>query len=224
MKNLFILLLSTFLFSSSSWAWNKKLALKGGVHTNYIHLGALNQSEQASMGAGFNTHFGYKYNRWTFDISSHISFAPFENLDLKAQDIQLNKVNGDIRNLSIGTIFKYKTSWEPKPTWNFIVGVGPLWSLLTLKIDDDLTDQGFSAEDKFVYESQGFTFVLGLHEQTEYKEMHPVYIELVFEYLKSHELSTVDASDSAEIVIRSKEEIKQVESFLVLLSMGIILF
>ena len=222
-----ILFFTVFCFTfyqSKALAKFEGLALKGGVNIGWEKLIALNSSVEHAPMAGFNTHFGYRYQNFALDLSSYINFSGFTDLDLKAQGIELTNVDGDVRNLSIGTIFKYHTDYEPKPAWNLYFGLGPSWSLLTIKLDDDITGRGFGAEDKFVYESQGFTIVVGMEEQTQFKEMHPVYFEFVFQYLKSHELTTVDATNTAETKIVSKEEIRQIEGVYYMLAMGITIF
>lgn len=212
------------LFAVTAKADLEGLALKGGANVSWVKLSALNSSVEHAPAAGFNTHFCYRYNNWSLDLASYINFSGFTDLDLKAQGVELQHVDGDVRNLSITTILRYHTDFEPKPAWRLYLGAGPAWSLLTIKLEDDIVDQGFGEDDKFVYESQGASIVVGLEEQTKYKEMHPVYFEFVVQYLKSHELTTVDASISRETNIVSKEEIQQVESLFYMVSMGITIF
>jgi hypothetical protein len=200
------------------------LTLKGGLNVAWTKLSGLNSSVEHGPTAGFNTHFEYRKNHWSLDLSSYINFSGFTDLDLKAQGIELSQVDGDVRNLSIAPLFKYHCDYEVKPAWNLYFGFGPTWSLLTMKLDDDITGKGFGEEDKFVYESQGASIVIGMEEKTLYKEMHPVYFEFMFQYLKSYELTTVDARNTAETIIVSKEEIRQIESLYYIISMGITIF
>lgn len=224
-KNTFSLFICLIIFfSSNGYAWDNDLVLKGGINVSWVKLSGLNDSVEHAPTAGFNTHFGYKWERWAFDVSSYINFSGFDDLDLKAQGRELSGVDGDVRNLSIVPLLKYYTNYEIKPTWEFYTGIGPSWSLLTIRLEDDITIQGFGGNDKFVYESHGFSVAFGIEEQTAFKQMHPVFLELNVQYLKSYELTTVDASNTAETVILSIEEIKQIETIYYILSMGIAIF
>lgn len=221
----FLLLLSFIIsFYADGVYATQGLALKGGLNIAWTKLSALNSSVEHGPTAGLNTHFAYRKGPWSLDLSSYINFSGFTGLDLKAQGIQISNVDGDVRNIAFAPLIKYYTDYEPKPAWNMYFGIGPTWSLLTMKLDEDLTGQGFGPEDKFVYESQGGSIVIGIEEKTLHKEMHPVYFEFMFQYLKSHELTTVDARNTAETIIVSKEEIRQIESLYYIISMGITIF
>ena len=209
---------------NQAFAWNNDLQLKGGINASWLRLSALNDTIEHAPAAGFNTHFGYKWDKFEFSASSYINFSGFTGLDLKAQGVNLDDVSGDIRNLSIVPLIKYHTDIEVRPSWRLYVGAGPSWSLLTMQLEDDITGRGFGYDDKFVYESRGASLVIGVEEQTLYKEMRPVFFELLVQYMESHELTTVDASNNLETIILSKEEIGQIDTIFYMLSMGIVIF
>ena len=102
------------------------LALKGGLNIAWTKLSALNSSVEHAPAAGFNTHFTYRKKSWSLDLSSYINFSGFTDLDLKAQETELSRVDGDVRNLSLAPLLKYHTEYEIIPNWNLYFGIGPL--------------------------------------------------------------------------------------------------
>lgn len=220
-----VFLFFIFLFSTNLFAWEKDLALRGGVNIERNRLEALNASEDHYTGTGVNTHFGYKWTRWELMASSQIHFGKIEHLEFQVGD---NYVvgNGSVRTVQIGPRAKYDIGYRPKKDWYVYTAFGPIWSMRTIKLERFQASGEFKDKYKVVYESVGGLFAIGIEEITKFKEMHPVYFELSYNYTRSYKVSLVDASDFTEVVILSEAEAKRqhIEAHVIAFSMGIVIF
>lgn len=218
------LLFFVAILSWDAMAFNNELSIRGGMNLNYAKVEARQGTQDKFVGYGFNTHFGYKWIKWEFLATSYVYFGKVGGLEFDADGV-LIQGSGGYRNTVISPVFKYLTDWEVKKNWFFYVGLGPTWSLQTIKLRNFESDEDFNREHKLVYDSRGGSLTLGVEEQLPFKDMHPVYIEMVYTYLKSHKLSVVDTSDFRETNILSTQGSKQdISTSTILLSIGITLF
>jgi hypothetical protein len=205
------------------------LAVKSGLSYSWANIKTLqnrNEGREDSMtGAGFNTHVAYKWTSWEFALSSYIFWGDADGLRFRAQG---NDIEGDAtyRHVSFGPILRYTILSLPVyKNWHPYFGLGPSWSLQTIKMDEPQTNGTFNSRQKLTYESRGGFLVLGLEEQVDFKEYHPVYIEFLYSYKKSRNLSVVDSNDPIETNILSTEETKQdLSGHFYMISIGITLF
>lgn len=208
MKVLLTTLLS--LFALSTFSFENDLVLKGGISYTAAKIRGISGTEDSLNGTGFNTHFGYKWVNWEINLSSYIFWGEAEDLTYRAQGTTYTG-DGSLRHVSFGPTFKYTfNQFEPYKNWRLYAGLGPSWSLQTVKFDEPDDDQTvFNRNQKLTYESSGGFLFIGAEEQTKYKEMHPVYIEILYSYKDSKSLTVVDTTSTTETNILSKEESKQ---------------
>ncbi|MEC7276367.1 MAG: hypothetical protein VXV96_08610 [Bdellovibrionota bacterium] len=197
--------------SLSAQAYRYKFNLKGGISQTWADIKGTDNSEDLLHGTGFNTHFGYKWKYFELTFSSYIYWGEMDGLQFNAQGETI-RGEGKFRHVSFGPILRYQfRGVQPFKNWFLFAGLGPVWSLQTIKMDDDFTSTGpkFNRDRKLTFESTGGILAIGIEEDLPYKEMHPVFIELVYSYKKSRKLSVVDASDFTETDILSVEEADQ---------------
>lgn len=225
MKIILSLILFLGLCSNAS-AFRYKLSLRGGLSQSWGDINGLEGSEDEMHGTGFNTHFGYKWKYFELTLSSYIYWGDIEGLTFKARNETI-RGEGSFRHVSFGPVLRYQLRGvQPVKNWFMFVGLGPVWSLQTVKLDTfSSTGPLYNKNQKLTFESTGGTFVMGFEEDLPYKEMHPVFIEFMYSYKKSRKVSVVDASDFTETNILSTEEIGQdLSGHFYMVSIGMLLF
>ena len=224
MKSWFIILL--LLLSSSASAYRYKFFLKGGVSQVWADLHGTGNTEDEMHGTGFNTHFGYKWKYFELSFSSYIYWGEWEDLTFNAEGETISG-EGTFRHVSFGPVLRYQfRGVQPFKNWFLFAGIGPVWSLQTVKLDEfTSTGPKFNRNKKLAFESTGGVLSIGLEEDLPYKEMHPVFIEFVYSYKKSRKLSIVDASNFVETNILSTQEADQdLSGSFFMLSIGFTVF
>lgn len=225
MKLLFLL----FFIIPNLQAYTHDLAIKSGISYSWANIKTLQNrsedNEDSMTGAGFNTHVAYKWVSWEVALSSYIFWGDADGLRFRAQG---NDIEGDAsyRHVSFGPIVRYTfLSLPVYKNWHPYFGLGPSWSLQTIKMDAPETSGTFNARQKLTYESRGGFVVIGLEEQVDYKDYHPVFIEFLYSYKQSRRLSVVENDDPTETNILSTEETKQdLNGHFYMISIGITLF
>lgn len=223
---LLIFLFITTLFQHSSFAYTNELALRAGVTYARPYITANNSSNDELGAIGFNTHFGYKWDKWSVDLSSYFYWGSFDSLNFKARNETIQG-NGGFRNVSFSPMLRYHLNqFEPIKGWNIFFGAGPVWSLESISLDTfTSTGNQFSTDQKITYETFGAIVAIGFEENLKLKEDHPFYVELSAGYKKSYEVSVVDKSDSTEIQLLSQEEKNgDLRDRFVAISFGILIF
>lgn len=233
-----LLFITLLLFSTSSWAFNNDLFLKGGLSLGGVSIETLDdlskkqdpnndldESHSVFASFGLNSSFGYMLTDWEFSGYSAITFGKVKDLSIFAGG-DIIEGSGSYRSVAIGPLVKYYTPFKIKKDWKLYFGIGPTWSIQTITMERFHSVKGtFTDNQKLAIESFGFTFVVGLHEQVLFKEMHPVFFELVYSHRNSYKISTVDASKFTETnVLTTDEKGQEIEDTMLLLNMGIVFF
>lgn len=223
-KLLVTTLLSFFIFEVHAYRYD--FSLKGGISQTYAHINGTDKSEDLMHGTGFNTHFGYKWKYFELTLSSYIYWGEIEALTFNA-DGETITGEGTFRHVSFGPVLRYQfRGVQPFKNWFLFAGLGPVWSLQTIKMEE-FTASGpkFNRNKKLAFESTGGVLAIGLEEDLPYKEMHPVFVEFVYSYKKSRKLSIVDASDFVETNILSSQEADQdLSGHFFMISLGFTVF
>ena len=222
-------ILILLLISIKTFAYSNDLAIKAGISYSWANIKTLqireDGSEDSMTGAGFNTHVAYKWVDWEIALSSYIFWGDADGLKFRAQE---TNIEGDAsyRHVSFGPILRYTFHTLPVyKNWYPYFGLGPSWSLQTIKMDEPVTNGTFNSRQKLTYESRGGFVVIGLEEKVEFKEYHPVFVEFLYSYKRSRNLSVVDSEDPIETNILSTEETKQdLTGHFYMISLGITLF
>lgn len=220
-----LLLILLFFISFKSFSFDNDLYVKGGLSLTQAKITALNGSNDKFHGIGFNTHFGYKWHYLDFGLSSYIYWGDIDNLEFQATDSTIIG-DGKYRHVSFGPMLKYKfLNNEVFRYWHAYIGLGPTWSLQTIKLSNFSSTGSFTNQSKLTYQSRGATFVIGIEEELSSKEQHPVFIEGLFSVKKSQKVSVVDNQDPTETNILSTENTNQkIIDKIFTLSMGMTFF
>lgn len=222
----FYLTLMLFVLSLQVEAFRYNMSLKGGISQTYATINGTEDSSDLMHGTGFNTHFGYTWKYFEVTLSSYIYWGEIEDLSFQVNGEKVFG-EGDFRHVSFGPMLRYQLRGvQPFKNWFLHVGLGPVWSLQTVKLNE-FTSSGpqFNRNQKLTFESTGGALAISLEEDLPYKEMHPVYIELLYSYKKSRKISVVDASDFTETNILSTQEIGQdLSGHFYMISLGITIF
>lgn len=215
-----------FLLSTNVHAYRYAFNLKGGLSQTWATINGRDGSKDSMRGTGFNTHFGYRWKYFELSLSSYIYWGEIEELSYKANGETISG-EGEFQHVSFGPVLRYQfRGLQPFKNWFFFAGLGPVWSLQTIKMDS-FTSSGpkFNRNQKLTFESTGGVLALGIEEDLPYKEMHPVFIEFIYSYKKSRKLSVVDSSNFVETNILSTEEIGQdLSGHFFMLSVGFTVF
>ena len=234
----FVLLIFSILsLSTNALAFENAFFLKAGLNSSVTHLGVFEpdedddddekeiQGENYFGGFGFNTHFGYRWDRFELTASSSISFGKVKDLAFVINENGFQG-SGNYQNLMVSPSVRYFIPWSPLAHWRLSIAAGPIWSQQTIRLKE-FTSSGDYAGKKFklTYDSIGYGVGIGLEEHLKLKSMHPVYFELSYVRLYSVKSYLVDTSDTTTTNILSTSEAKNdVGAGAIMLSMGIILF
>ena len=223
--SLLIKLFFIFILPYALYATEYAPAVKGGATTVYSFVKTHTNDTDHIFGGGFNTHVAYPYKNYEFTFSSYIFLANVHNLTFNANNTVVHG-SGVLRSVSFGPILKYFTPYKPLPTWSLYLSGGPTWSLQTLKLDNFSVTQGdFLKDYKITYNSRGILLGIGIEEKLPYKEMHPVFFEIIYNYLQAYKVSIVDASNYSEVNILSDESNNQkIFGHILMINMGITIF
>lgn len=221
-----LIALFTFLIlSQKAFAFQNDMSLKGGLGVSQAQIKAIGDTKDYMTGFGFNTQFGYRFTQWEVNLASYIYWGEIDDLQFSATGSTVFG-DGTFRHVSFGPIFKYTTNWQPFNGYHFHLGLGPVWSLQTVKLNEFETTAGeFEADYKLSYRSTGGMLVIGVEEILPFKEMHPVYVELLFSYTESSRVYLSDASNFAEVRPISESESEQsIRGHFVMINAGITFF
>lgn len=235
-------LLLLIFFSTSAHAFQNAWYLKAGASLVYGKAKTLNEDQLEDLdngggdtdekyesnffGGGFNTHFGRRYDRSEFSISSYVFMSSLDRLHFQAGETEITG-SGTQRTVSFAPLYKYNfISEQLYSAWIPYISIGPIWALQTIKLENYQTVSGnYNQNYKLVVSSRGGIFAVGIEENLPFKEMHPVYIELAYSYLRAYKSGIIDSSNYAEVQTVSETDIAQyVSGHVVILSMGITVF
>jgi hypothetical protein len=235
-----IILVLTFLLNfSNAFAFENELFLKAGFNLGAARIGTFenvkddddDEDEREISGSnyfggfGFNTHVGYRWKRYEISASSTIYFGKVEDLAFKVQENSFVG-SGKYQNVMIHPTVKYFIPWNPLDQWRIAIGVSPIFSQQTVRLNEYISAGSFQGDNfKLTYDSVGWGVSLGFEEHLEFKEMHPVYVEISYHQLYSVKSYLVDTTDPKKTnIINSEAAENDVGAEAIMLSMGIILF
>ena len=223
MKKYIILII--FIISTKSSAYDDTSYLKTGLSYALEKINALVGTEDEVHAYGFNTAFGYRWINAEFYITSTIYFGKIEDLSFKAGNIDYTG-SGNFRSVTIGPTYKYILPFKIFKNWNYYLSVGPHWSIQTIEFNNYTASiSNGTNEFKLTYESFGTALGFGLEEQTLYKEMHPVFIEVIFIKRSTYKVSVVDTTNPAEVnIVTTSEADQDITEKVLLINLGITIF
>jgi len=220
-----ILVLLALLGQFNALAFNHTGFLKGGISTGLAELNSLGKKD-FFMGAGFNTHAGYRWIDWEFQLSSYIYIAKMDpGMDFESNG-ERAQANGNLRNVSFTPMLKYLSKLAPRKSWKLYFSAGPMISLQSIKLKSFTRQDGVQAQNyKVTYQSYGAALAVGMEEITAFKQMHPVYLEIMYQIQRSHKSTLNDASSSKSVLtIQDEGTSKKTLNQMIILSFGMTVF
>lgn len=230
------LILFTLLLNHKAFSFENELFLKAGVNFGVGRIGTFEQEEEDDddkeiaghnyFGSyGFNTHVGYRWDRFEISASSTIYFGKVEDLSFKIDQSQFTG-SGNYQNVMIYPTVKYFIPWKPLDHWRITVGVSPIFSQQTVRLKEFVSNGPYTSDNfKLTYDSVGGGLSIGFEENLELKEMHPVYFEISYTFLRSIKSYLVDTTDPKKTnIISSQHADNDVAAEALIFSMGMVLF
>lgn len=238
--------LMVFLISSNARAYTNDFSLKAGFSFSQSQFNSLEDKTDPNgeeidrndtNSYGVLTTYSYKWTRVTSGVESRILLGKATDLAFNLEN-QTIKGQGSIRTVDITPFIQYNSKTFKIPgkvqelftginisPWYGYIKFGPSWMLQTIELDEFDVQSKFKSGHKLTYESVGINLSLGLEEDTPYKDMHPVFIEVSGSIYESYKVSLVDKSDSKEINILGSREAKQdIKTFSLVVTLGMTLF
>lgn len=224
MKYIIVLIIS-LLTTTSAFSFVNSSFLKGGGSYALEKMKAMVGTEDETHNLGINTSYGYKWNKSELYFASSIYFGKIEDLSFNAAGNSYTG-SGDFKSVSVRPTYKYILDLKLNKVWNFYLSIGPQWSIQTVKFANFTTSNNNAINDfKLSFESFGAAIGFGIEEQLQYKEMHPVYLEVVFIRRSPYKVSVVDVSNKAEINILTTNDIKsEMIEDIILVNIGVTVF
>ncbi|MDD0852264.1 hypothetical protein HBN50_04105 [Halobacteriovorax sp. GB3] len=212
------------LTSIQAMGFENELVLRGGFLASVSKIGTSLETTDQLGGYGLGTMFGYRRKKFELNVSSEIYFGKAEGLKFEYQNDSVQGT-GNIRSVSLTPLLKYTTEYMPYKNWNIYFAAGPSWVLQSIELDD-FESNGIPVKDhKLTYDSEGGALVIGVEEQTEFKEQHPAFVQLMLAYYRSRKVSLVDRSDRKEIDILSEQDADQdIKTVSLILTIGLVIF
>lgn len=205
-----------------------RLAIKGGFGLSYVDI-SRDEQEEKFFTPAINTQLSWYQGRFEFTANALLSFGKIDEVTHQIDD-KVFAGEGKVFDLSISPIIKYELPVALKNgLWPVYIGAGPAWSLYTLRFrDNQALDAGFDVSSeryKLTYDTVGYNIILGAEELTRYKDMHPVYIELIYSYRKSRKISLVDTEKFLEAdIVEFRRAHKRLEYHSLMVIMGVTFF
>lgn len=238
MKKLILFL--TFIFINTASAdilSSDKFTLRAGLSFNLtqIHTDRLidhtdleddgnPEDETKTVGLGFVTSIGYRYDNWEFVVAGDVIFGTFTDVSFNYNNSNTIRGGGLFRLVSIGPQIKYYTPYSILNYANIYFGFGPSWSLQTFVFRHPITTGGFNDKKRVSFENYGGALFIGFEEIKPFKEMHPMFLEVGYSYMHSYKVSILDATNSAEVITLSEGDSNDFSGQYIIVRAGMALF
>lgn len=238
MKTL-ILLLIIFTFSFSAWGsetpLNNNFILRAGFSFKMTQLKTDRlidnhesdedgpDDETKTAGFGLATSIAYRWDDWEFTFASDAVFGKFKDITF-IYDQNSIRGGGHTRLVSLGPQIKYYTPYSILNKANIYLGFGPAWSLQTFVFSDARTTGNFNNKRRISFENYGAGVYIGLEEILPFKENHPIFLEVGYNYMHSYKVSVLDATDTAEVTTLTEGDSNEFSAHYIIVRAGFTLF
>lgn len=181
------------------------------------------EDETQTLGFGLVTSIGYRWEDWEFAVGSDVLFGKVS--DVTFIDGQ-NSIRGKgyFRLVSFSPQLKYHTPFAVFNKANVYVGFGPSWSLETFVFRDATSTGNFNNKKRISFENYGGGIFIGLEEILPFKQDHPMFLEIGYNYMHSYKVSILDASDTAEVITLSEGDSNDFSAHYIIIRTGFTLF
>lgn len=202
-----------------------KITLRGGFGIVETKTRSFNNTQDHFLSIGLHSQAGYRWKKWELNIASYIHFGRPKRLEYHTHNIVV-RGNGKNRSVAFSPLLKYITDYQPRKTWHLYFAAGPSLSQETIKLEDYHVLSGtFERNNRFSFRSMGAMAVIGVEEILPYKEMHPVYIEFLYNYRESEYISVLNAKSFDDVeALTTENTSRKIYNHIFMLNMGMIIF
>lgn len=239
MKNCFLvilLLLSSVLRAEETKSTlENSFILRAGFSFNHIEMNTDRlidnhesddddpEDETKTLGFGLVTSLAYRWEAWEFAVASDVLFGKIKDVTFIDNQNYI-RGGGRFRFVSFSPQIKYHTPFSVLDKANIYVGFGPSWSLQTFVFSDATTSGSFNNKRRISFENYGGGIFIGLEEILPFKQDHPMFLEVGYNYMHSYKVSILDASDTAEVITLSEGNSNDFSGHYIIVRTGFTLF
>lgn len=228
-------LLSLNAFADNQSTLENNFILRAGFSFNHIQMNTDRlidnhesepddpEDETKTLGFGLVTSIAYRWDAWEFAMASDVLFGKIKDVTFVDNQNSI-RGGGRFRLVSFSPQIKYHTPFTVLNRANFYVGFGPSWSLQTFVFSDATTTGNFNRKRRISFENYGGGIFLGLEEILPFKQNHPMFLEVGYNYMHSYKVSILDASDSAEVITLSEGDSNDFSGHYIIVRTGLTLF
>lgn len=181
--------------SSFTYGFENQTFLQVGVGAGYTSLSAKkNDSTYESLNLAVHSQFGYRHEVFEYGFFSNVYLGNTKDIYIASED---RFISGDgwLSGTDIGFYCKYFLPVAPVSGWSPYIFLGPQLSLRTLRFDEYETNFAYDDSYKITFNSKGGQIRLGIEQKIKKKKETPIFVELVYSYMKKYKGSVVDVSD-----------------------------
>ncbi len=232
---LILLILTSTCISAAETPMNNNFILRAGFSFNLSRLETDRlidnhesddgepEDETKTLGFGLATSVAYRWDDWEFVFASDAVFGSFKDITF-IYDTNSIRGGGHTRLVSLGPQIKFFTPYTLLNKANIYLGFGPAWSLQTFVFRDARTTGNFNNKRRISFENYGGGVFIGFEEILPFKENHPMFLEIGYNYMHSYKVSVLDATDTAEVTTLSEGESNEFSAHYIIFRAGFTLF
>lgn len=181
------------------------------------------EDETQTLGFGLATSLAYRWQNWEVAMASDVLFGKIKDITFIDNQNSI-RGGGNFRFVSFSPQVKYHTPFFLLNKANIYVGIGPSWSLQTFVFRNATTSGNFNNKRRISFENYGGGLFIGLEEILPFKEDHPMFLEVGYNYMHSYKVSILDASNTAEVITLSEGNSNDFSGHYIIVRAGFTLF
>lgn len=207
-----------------------KLAVKagGGFHTSWLKN--TNGTRKSLPGLSLSPQVSHRMGPYLeLGVMGFLRLGKSQELSF---EVDQKTLKGDVRPYDVmisPQLRTYLPAYFNRENWQLYVTAGPSWSLHTFDFRNNTgaRDAGFDTDTsqyKLAYATYGWIAGIGVQEITAFKEMHPVYIELLYSTSRTRKVTLLDTTKFYKTNEVFSGTDRRYRSHSIILQMGITLF
>lgn len=191
-----ILKVIIILFSLSLFAAKNDLFLQAatGMSNSTLHS---NEIEDSYVGWSVETNLGYHCGDLDIILYSQIIMTEFDNVAINENNRDLRS-ESDYNSFSLGPAFRYQFDLKIQG-WNLYVQPGYLYSISTLKFEDDIAGEN----QKFTFHGKGPALSLGIVQKF---FNYPVFFNITWKEIKHWNINAVEIKKGGRLSEQQRDE------------------
>lgn len=184
------------LMLNKAYALREEFFVQAAAGGGFTELATLDTNDNTGTW-NFTTHGGFHFGDVDLIFNSQISIAEPSQSKVSENNTTFQGP-ADYHSFALGPYIRYISNltldaWSPtKDPWKIFFGAGYLWSISTLKPEDDR----FPGESKLTYWGKGPTFSVGL---IEIGAAYPVFVDISYKLIKAWKVRFVEITKDGRL-------------------------